>query len=252
MRDSNPEAGIYPFSSVKPSPWNHPPLSPRRCLTHPRNALAKTLTLRYWQQLTKLTDPGAGAPICIPMLEALVLAFALQQPATMPEYESPRCPGEAGVGFVTTRPGLWVYARPDRSSSRRRVPFQTGWRVAFDECRARTLKGIDISTTAPVDATCGDDRVRVEAGTTLRYLQYEGEGWGAVRVNGRVCSVDLSRRGFAGVDSQAPSLGPITEAWIRVIHADRTLVGWLPTSPSASRLSVSGAVRPEPSNCNRP
>jgi hypothetical protein len=169
------------------------------------------------------------------MIEAILLLFALQQPAATAEYVSSRCPGEAGIGFVTTRPGLWVYARPDRASFRRQIRFRTGWRVAFDECRARTKSGIDVSTTSPVEAICGDDDVRVPAATQLRYLQYEGEGWGAVRFNGRICRVDLSRAEFAGVDPRDPSRGPITESWVRVIHADRTVVGWLLIGPDEDR-----------------
>ena len=102
------------------------------------------------------------------MLEALLLLLTLQQSPSIGEYESNGCPGEYGVGFVATRPGLTIHTQPDRASARRRIPFRTGWRVVFAECRTRTLRGIDIATTVAAELMCGDNWVRIDAGTPLR------------------------------------------------------------------------------------
>ena len=147
-------------------------------------------------------------------------------------YDWPGVPGymaESRFVLVAARDHLELHYRPDLRSSARAVPYQSGWRIPFDETLVRTLEVVELSTigAGSLNVVCedsGTDRMNLLAGETWTYLRKHGEGRVTARIQGRACVITpyFSEEIFGG-----PLPEPVILWWVQVFYADGTSPGWL-------------------------
>jgi len=142
-----------------------------------------------------------------------------------PRYERDGWLGEGRPVLASKKSELVLHEKPSVDSVRRVVPFKVGWKIVFDESKVVTRESVFLTISERIEKTeCGrGEKVTLEAGDRIEYLQYWSEGRGVVRIGDKVCTrFKVDRSQFAGQDLQ-----PKVEWWIRVINGDGTSLGWL-------------------------
>ena len=138
------------------------------------------------------------------------------------DFETESWPGEGVPVFAAKNDTLFLHEEPSLTSPTLTIEYEKGWRVGFDKSKVITKKSVMLTANRKNrDLWCKGGNVEIHAGDRVEYLQYGGEGYGTVRVKGKICQVFLED-GFDGL-AQSPE----TEWWVRVVDEHEKPVGWI-------------------------
>ena len=143
------------------------------------------------------------------------------------EFETESWPGEGVPVLISASDKLTLRQSPHLDALSRTIDYRTGWKVPFDKSLYRTTNPatIVVRQSATIEIWCdGPVNYEFEAGQKLVYLQYRAEGFGTVRIDGRICEVPLRlEEAVFGSNFDEPD----TLWWVRVTFADGSSPGWL-------------------------
>lgn len=138
------------------------------------------------------------------------------------DFETESWPGEGIPVFAAKNDALILHREASLKSPTLTIKYKKGWRVVFDKSKLITKKSVILTANRKVkDYWCKGGTVEINPGDTVEYLQYRAEGYGTVRVKGKICEVFLED-GFDGLDKS-----PETEWWVRVVDKHKKPVGWI-------------------------
>ncbi len=142
-------------------------------------------------------------------------------------FEADGWPEEGIPVLINNSNELSVYSVPSKTSPLRKIRYGMDWRIPFDRSFQRTIKAtsIVVAEDGVTDIHCGSSEAfQFRKGQTITYLQYQAEGYGLVKVDGRTCSVPVVSEGQIFGREFEP---PVVEWWVRVTYADGTSPGWI-------------------------
>ena len=138
------------------------------------------------------------------------------------DFATESWPGEGIPVFAARNNRLVLHELPALNSPLLTVTYKKGRRVVFDKSKVITKKSVMVTANKDIrDVGCKGGNAEIHSGDRVEYLQYSGEGYGTVRVGGKICEVFLED-GFDGMDKS-----PETEWWVRVVGKDKKPVGWI-------------------------
>lgn len=138
------------------------------------------------------------------------------------DFETESWPGEGIPVFAAKNDTLFLHEEASLTSPTLTVAYKKGGRVVFDKSKLITKKSVMLTANRKVtDLWCKGETLAINSGDTVEYLQYRAEGYGTVRVKGKICEVFLEE-GFDGLDKS-----PETEWWVRVVDDHKKPVGWI-------------------------
>ncbi len=150
-----------------------------------------------------------------------VAAIVLFSPAASGEaYIRDGWPGDGTPRLAARNDVLILYKTPDATSDSRRLKYQAGWQIIWDESQVITRKSVVWTVKKEITkGTCGT----VSPGEEVEFLQFESQGWGTFRVGDKLCTLKATERGnFDNADEW-----PVVEWWVRVTDNTKSPVGWL-------------------------
>ena len=162
----------------------------------------------------------------------IFLAITSFSPAAVGEvFVREGWPGEGTPKLAAKNNHLVLHKSPDTISQSRKLNYQAGWLIVWDQSKVITRKSAIWTVKKEIKkGSCG----MLFPGDQVELLQYETEGWGTFKVEDKICSLKATR------DSDFDKAGerPIVEWWIRVLDNTKSPIGWLLVdSQQVDRLS---------------
>ena len=158
---------------------------------------------------------------------AILLMLGSEGVAEEAQYERRGWPGEGRPVLIAKHNHLRLHREPNTDSPVCTIPYRIGWRIPIIDSIIRTIRSVDLfaKNEGSIEVYCDSlERVTLEAGEKLRYLQYRAEGWVMAILRGKVCRVPvfIEEEVFGEVTE-----GPEVEWWVRVVYGDGSSPGWL-------------------------
>jgi len=136
-------------------------------------------------------------------------------------YQSNNWPGEGIPVFYANKHNIMLYQQPITDAEKTLVNLIIGERIAYDKTVYRTIKSVMLTARKNLtDFSCGNEKIEINAGDTVEYLQYRAEGYGTVRVKGIICELALDNK-LIGLEES-----PVNEWWIRILNDKKQPIGW--------------------------
>lgn len=133
-------------------------------------------------------------------------------------------PGKAKPRLAAKTDALVVYETPDVTSGSRRLGYQPGWLVVWDQSQVITRKSVTWTVKKEITkGTCGT----LAPGVKVEFLQFEIQGWGLFRVGDNLCSLKATRADNFDKEEEWPKV----EWWVRVLDNNKAPLGWLLVEP---------------------
>lgn len=133
--------------------------------------------------------------------------------------------GECFPQYAANSNVLDLYTLPNLESDHYQVPYRENWLIPYLKSSGFT-RVIEIgqirATSSEILQQCSvqpNTELTLQAGETVDYLYYLGEGFAKVVLHGSECHMFI--------DDDEIVRYPNVQAWIRVLYADGTSPGWL-------------------------
>lgn len=157
------------------------------------------------------------------LLSAGFISYSFAQPALL---EIPQLLGECFPQYSANSNTLKLFQEPNLNSRPIHIQYQEDWLIPYQKSSAMTrvlaTGQVQVSKREKLrqcSSSPADNEVFVEAGDTLTYLYYLGEGFAKVQSDLYECELFI--------DDDEVLEHPIIQAWIKVLYRDGTSPGWL-------------------------
>ncbi len=158
------------------------------------------------------------------LIISVLLVFLFSSAAIGEEFVREGWPGTGKPKLAAKVNELVLYETPDSTSASRRLKYNPGWLIVWDQSQVITRKPVTWTVRKEITkGTCGT----LAPGVEVEFLQFEIEGWGLFRVGDQLCSLKATRASDFDKEEEWPKV----EWWVRVLDNTKSPVGWLLVDP---------------------